>query len=273
MNQNNNKIRATIKTMKYYLRIWLLMNKNSFLIYLNNKLILGVFLLGKVLRFSFFTAFLYFLVTGAQDLAGYTVTQTLFFFLTFNLIDVISQFLFREVYRFRSYVVSGDFDLILLKPFSPLFRVLFGGADIIDLITLPPLLFAVIYFGIQISSGPLASLYYILLLFNGLLIAMAFHILVLSLGIITLEIDHSVMIFRDITKLGTIPVDVYRQPLRAVLTYIIPVGVMVSFPVKALIGLVSFWGVLLSFTLGGLLVFLSLRFWKLALTKYSSASS
>lgn len=249
------------------------MNKNSFLVYLNNKIILGVFLLGKVLRFSFFTAFLYFLVSGARDLAGYSVTQTLFFFLTFNLIDAISQFLFREVYRFRTYIVSGDFDLILLKPFSPLFRVLFGGADIIDLITLPPLIFAVGYFGSQISAGPVASFYYVLLLINGLLIATAFHILVLSLGIITLEIDHSVMIFRDITKLGTLPIDIYRQPLQLILTYLVPVGIMVSFPVKALIGMVSFWGVVLSFLFGGLLIFLSLRFWNFALTKYSSASS
>ena len=54
------------------------------------------------------------------------------------LIDVISQFLFREVYRFRPLVVSGEFDLVLVKPVSSLFRSLAGGADVIDLITIPP---------------------------------------------------------------------------------------------------------------------------------------
>jgi len=40
-----------------------------------------------------------------------------------------AQLLFRDVYRFRPKVVSGDFDLILVKPINPLFRVLLGGAD------------------------------------------------------------------------------------------------------------------------------------------------
>lgn len=249
------------------------MNKNSFLVYLNNKVVLSIFLLGKILRFSFFVTFLYFLVTGAKDLAGYSVNQTLFFFLTFSLIDTMSQFLFREVYRFHTYVVSGDLDLILLKPVNPLFRVLLGGADIIDLITLPPIIFGVWYFADKISAGSLESIYYILLLLNSVLIASAFHILVLALGIITLEVDHSVMIFRDVTKLGSLPIDIYKEPVRAILTYLVPVGMMVSFPVKALIGLMSFWGVLSSFVFGLLSILIALRFWNFALKKYSSASS
>ena len=50
-----------------------------------------------------------------NTLAGYTGTQVIFFFLTFNIIDVTSQFLFREVYRFRPMIVSGDFDFVLVN--------------------------------------------------------------------------------------------------------------------------------------------------------------
>ncbi|MBI3443186.1 hypothetical protein HY008_00790, partial [Candidatus Woesebacteria bacterium] len=84
------------------------MSRNSFSMVISQKLSLSVFLTGKILRFIFFFAFLFFLLQGAKTLAGYTSNQAIFFFLTFNLIDVISQFLFREVYRFRPMIVNGD---------------------------------------------------------------------------------------------------------------------------------------------------------------------
>ena len=276
MGDNNLKFKSKnlkLTRIGYYFRVWFLMNKNSFMVYLNNRAILGVLLFGKVLRFIFFIGFLYFLVSGADSLAGYTPRETLFFFLTFSLVDVVSQFLFREVYRFRGYVVSGDLDLILVKPFNPLFRVLFGGADIIDLITLPPLILALWHVGSGILVGGVQTLFYLALLVNGVLIAAAFHIAVLALGIITLEVDHTIMIFRDLTKLGTVPIDIYKEPVRSFLTFLVPIGLMVSFPVKAYLGLLSPGGVFLTALSGILSLALAMRFWKLALTKYSSASS
>lgn len=257
----------------YYFKIWLLMSKNSFMMVLNQKKLFALFLTGKVLRFSFFVAFLYFLVLGSQQLAGYSVIQTIFFFLTFNLIDVIAQFLYREVYRFRNLVVSGDLDLVLAKPISALFRVLMGGSDVIDFVTIPPLVFTVWYVGSQLNPTLLNTIYYLVLLINGLIISTSFHIAVLALGIITLEIDHTIMIYRDLTNLGRLPVDIYKQPLQGVLTYLIPVGIMITLPAKALMGLVSVYGILLSFGLGIIAFFISLKFWNFALKKYTSASS
>jgi len=234
---------------------------------------LAVFLVGKIIRFVFFGGFIFFLLKGTNTLAGYNLTQALFFYLTFFLIDTTSQFLFREVYRFRPYIISGSFDLILLKPMSPLFRVLMGGADVIDLITIPPLIYLVFHYGSQLSPSTLTIAFYILLVLNGLLLAAAFHITVLAMGIITLEIDHTVMIYRDLESLARFPIDIYRQPLRGILTYFIPIGMMITVPAKALMGLVSPSGVLLSFLIGVVAIFLSLRFWNFALTKYTSASS
>lgn len=261
------------KRIPYYIKIWLLMSKNSFSIWLTQRKLISIFLLGKLLRFGFFTAFLYFIIKGADNLVGYSINQTIFFFLTFNVVDILAQFLFREVYRFRPLVVSGDFDLVLTKPMSALFRVLMGGADVIDLITIPPLFAAVYYMGRLLGPTPSQTIFYLLLILNGLLIATAFHIAVISLGIITLEIDHTIMIYRDLTNLGRFPIDIYRQPLKGILTYLVPVGIMISLPAKAFIGLVSPYGVLGSFALGCGMFILSLRFWKFALKHYTSASS
>src|SRR3989344_823675 len=153
-----------VKRLIYYFRLWIFFSKNAFMVYLNQKKILAIFLTGKILRFAFFTMFLYFLVTGTGNLAGYSIDQTIFFFLTFNIIDVFAQFLFREVYRFRPLIVSGDFDLILQKPMSSLFRVLMGGADFIDLITIPPLIIATWYIGMKLGPETLNIFYYLVLI-------------------------------------------------------------------------------------------------------------
>lgn len=271
---SNSKFQTSkIKRLGYYLKIWLMMSKNSFMVMLSNKKLFAVFLIGKLLRFGFFAAFLYFLVIGADRLAGYTVSQTIFFFLTFNVVDILAQFLFREVYRFRPLVVSGDLDLVMSKPMSTLFRVLMGGADVIDLVTIPPLIAAVVYVAGLLNPLPIQTMLYVLLILNGLIIATAFHVGVLSLGIITLEIDHTIMIYRDLGNLGRLPIDIYKQPLRGILTYLVPVGIMITFPAKAFMGLVTPAGVILSFTLGGILLFASMKFWNFALKQYTSASS
>lgn len=249
------------------------MSRNSFLAVFNQRAALLIFLIGKLLRFFFFFAFIILLLKGTKSLAGYNLNQTLLFFLTFNLIDTLSQFLFREVYRFRPLVVSGGFDLVLSKPVNALFRSLMGGADVIDLITIIPLSIATFYIAYLLNPSALQSIYYLALLINGLVIASAFHIFVLGMGIVTLEIDHTIMIYRDLTALGRFPIDIYKEPLRGIITFLIPIGIMLAFPAKAIMGLITPAGVIWSIVFGGLLLSLSFKFWKFALKKYTSASS
>ena len=263
----------SLKRVRYYVGIWLMMSKNSFLMVLAQKKVLLIFLIGKVLRFGFYMTFLFFLVKGANSLGGFTIHQTIFFFLTFMVIDTTTQFFFREVYRFRPLVVSGDFDLVLTKPMSALFRVLMGGADVIDLVTIPPLFAITIYFGSLLSPNAFQLYLYLALLISGFFIATAFHIIVLSLGIITLEVDHTMMVYRDVSSMARFPVDIYKQPLRGVLTYLLPVGIMITLPAKALMGLVTPFGIFVSIGFGILFLYLATRFWNVALQKYTSASS
>ncbi len=262
-----------MKRIKHYFKIWWMLTRNSFTVVLGQKTALLFFLLGKIIRFGLFVGFLYFLILGTKDLAGYNSNQVIFFFLVFNVIDVLSQFFFREVYRFRPKIVSGDFDLTLVKPFNALFVSLMGGADMIDFVTIPPLVILTIYFAVLLAPGFISTIYFLLLLINSLIIATAFHIAVLALGILTTEIDHTIMIYRDLTSFGRFPIDIYKQPLQGFLTYLVPIGIMITYPAKSLMGLLTAEGIVISLLVGITALFLSLKFWNFALTKYTSASS
>ena len=234
---------------------------------------LGViaFLFGKLIRFGMFFLFVYYLLSNTKLLAGYSIEQTIVFYLTFNIVDSLAQLLFREVYRFRSLVVTGELDSILVKPYHPFMRILLGGIDLLDLFISIIYMGITTYFIFQIGSiHPWNIVSYFILILNALLISTSFHISVLALGVLSTEVDHTIMIYRDMTKMGTFPIDIYQQPLRFVFTFIVPIGIMLTIPVKGLFNMLSAEMYVISFaiSLGGLCV--SLLFWRYALRKYQS---
>ena len=260
--------------IKKYLKVWFLLTINVSQIAFLSRFGAILFIFGKILRFSFFFIFLILLQAKTQSIAGYSLWQIIFFFATFNLVDTIPQFFWREVYRFRSYVISGNFDYFLTKPFSPLFRSLFGGSDILDI---PMLFLSIILIVISATKigdiSVMGVLFYSILIFNAYLIALALHIITISVGVLTTEVDNTIMLYRDLTQMGRIPVDIYRRPLSWILTFMIPVAIMMTFPAKVLMGLLSWQWIIFAFLISGVLLLLSLKFWQFALKNYSSVSS
>lgn len=254
------------------IKIIFLYFKNSLLQMAQNIPIVMVFFLSKLIRYVMFFVFIYFLVTGIVNVGGYSREQMLFFYLVFNIIDTLGQLLYREVYRFRPLVISGGLDFVLLKPANPLIRVLVGGPDFIDLGILVILLGITGYLLIYVIKPDLLSLgIFLVLAVNSMLITTAFHILVLGIGILTFSVDHLVMIYRDLTALMRIPVDLFTDPLRSVLTFAIPIGIMFTFPAKALFGLLDWRLTLISLAVGLISLILSIKFWNFSLKHYQGA--
>jgi ABC-type uncharacterized transport system permease subunit len=106
-----------------------------------------------------------------------------------------------------------------------------------------------------------------------MILAAAFHVLILTLCILTTSIDHLTMVFRDTMSMVRIPVDVYSEPLRGILTFVVPLGIMMTFPPKALMGLLSGPLIFTSFFIAFLTLASTLFFWKRSLREYQSASS
>ena len=81
------------------------------------------------------------------------------------------------------------------------------------------------------------------------------------------------MLYRDIIGMGRVPVDVYQEPIRGLITFIIPVGLMISFPVKSFLGILNPLLIFYTFLFSLLFFYFSLKIWGLAVKNYSSASS
>lgn len=263
-----------VSRIKRYLKVWWVLTLGATQIAFISRFGALLFLLGKIIRFLFFFLFLFIIATRTRLLGGYTLAQMLLFYFTFNFIDSLTQFFLREVYRFRQHIVSGYFDHYLTKPLPVLLRSLFGGSDALDIPMLFIFIIALFITAQHVGHATaLSTVLYIVLLGNSFLIALSFHIFVLSLGILTTEVDNAIMVYRDLTQMGRIPIDIYQEPLRSILTFIIPVGMMMTVPAKVFMQITSVSILMSAFAVSLILFFLSIQTWHFALRSYTSASS
>ncbi|MBU0576132.1 ABC transporter permease [Patescibacteria group bacterium] len=264
-----------MKKIKTYFKVWRLNASNTIQELLVNRATHLLFFMGKMIKLSMSLLFLFLIKEQVAQFANYTTDQVIVFFLTYQFIDVLAQVFFRGVYLFRDRIIRGNFDFMLLRPINPLFQALTDHPDINDTIFLIPTTILSIYIAstlnIHITINSLTL--YFLLLINAFLIAAALHILVLVAGILTKDTEGFIWMYRDMIQFARFPVTVYLEPLRSILFFIIPVGMMITIPSEVLLNLKPTYSIGVAFAIGLGSIILSLRLWKWSLKKYSSASS
>lgn len=265
--------------VRKYVAVWWRLAQMAFLMQFANRWSSLGWLGGKVVRLVFFLVFIVAIFKHVPSVAGYSLFQVAIFFLTFNIVDIVAQLFFRGLYMVGRDIREGDMDFYLLQPVHPLFRMASNMVDFLDFMTLLPVL-AVTFYLLPRTLAPFPAAeaarnlaLYLLLCLNGVVIAFALHVLIASLTVRTQQMENTIWMYRDMMSLGRFPVDIYSRPIQFVLATVLPVGVMVSYPSKALIGLLSPLNVLLAFVLSAVIVALALASWKSALRRYSSVSS
>lgn len=257
-----------------YWRIWLRTASMAMQAQLTYRLGSAGFLLGKMIRLLFFFAFMAAVFNHVETVAGYSLLETALFFMTYNLVDMTAQILFRGVYGARRTVSEGDFDFYLVQPCSPLFRMTCSSVDFLDIITIIPVIAMTgVTFHRLPDLGWANYAAYGALMVNGVALIFAIHVVVAGLAVRTQELESAIWIYRDVMFMGKFPVDVYAPAVRWALTIGIPVAVMTTFPAKAALGLLSPAWTLYAFALTAAALPLSCLFWRDAVARYTSSSS
>ena len=260
--------------LRKYWRIWLRTASMAMQAQLTYRLGSFGFLLGKMIRLFFFFAFMAAVFQHVETVAGYSLVETALFFMTFNLVDMTAQILFRGVYGARRTVSEGDFDFYLVQPCSPLFRMTCSTVDFLDVITIIPV---IVMTGIVFARLPAMGWErygaYGLLLANGVALIYAIHVFVAALAVRTQEMENAIWIYRDVMFMGKFPVDIYAPAVRWALTLGIPIAVMTTFPAKALLGRLSAGWIIYALALTGVALPLSWLFWRNSVSRYTSSSS
>lgn len=258
-----------------YWKVWKRAGINALQITFVNRGTNALFVTGKSIRFFITLLFLFLIKENVQTFAGYTSDQLVVFFLVFNFIDSISQAFLRGVYSFGNQVRTGEFDFLLIKPLNPLFRILTDKPDIDDVIFLIPssIISGYIISTLNIDINFQSILLFLILFFNSFLIAIALHILIVSITILTTQVDGLLWLYRDLTALGKFPITIYSNLLKFSLFFIIPIGFMITIPAQVLINTKPSVQIGWTLIVGVISLIISLNIWKKCLERYTSASS
>lgn len=259
-----------------YLKVWMRLTSLQFESQVANARGAAVgFILGKLFRFLFAFVMVYVIVGRAKALAGYNLQEAILILAFFNLIQTLNQLFFRGVYMFRQKVQDGSFDFYLLNPLSELFYSLFSYTDALDVLMILP--YTVILGWAWVATGYPVTLATILLILLVIAISMLFvfalHVVVVSIGVRYLEVDNTIMLYRDVEKMAAFPINMYGKFGSIFLTYIIPFGLMATVPANIVFGLVNPWVLGVFAVLVIVQVKLALLYWRRSLLTYSSASS
>ena len=262
--------------LKAYVRVWSKLTAQQLQSQIaNSRGAAALFIFGKLFRLGTAFLFIWVILEKAKLIAGYNLTQAVFILALFNLLNSLTQLFMRGIYIFRQKVVDGTFDFYLLNPLSELFYSLFSYTDPLDLVLFLPYLGIVVW--AWIGTGFPITLTSILLLILIVLIAeimiLSWHIFIIGVGVRYLEVDNTIMLYRDLEKMASMPIEIYGKYGAGILTYIFPFALMATIPARIIFGLFNPW-YLAGFAVMALVQLkLAMWFWHRSLLTYSSASS
>lgn len=231
--------------------------------------------MAKVLRLITSLGFLLLVRAQVSEFQGYTTDQLVVFFLLYLFIDTLAQVLFRGVYTFGNLIRNGEFDFYLMRPINPLFYAISGKPDINDALFMIPTLTVIgwLLFTLELNITLASIGVFSLLLINSVLIMTAFHIMVMAAGILLVEVDGLLWLYRDISRLGRFPVTIYLELMRLSLYFLVPIGFMLTVPAEVLMNVSPSYSLLLTILIGVGFFWVSLVVWSRAVQGYTSASS
>ncbi len=170
---------------------------------------------------------------------------------------------------------EGTFDFVLTKPINAQFIASLRNIVVWRLADVVIGLGLIVYALAQLNVVPnlVQVALFVLMLLAATAIVYSLWLLMVSLAFWFVRLDNFTELFYGFYEAGRYPVTIYRGVVRAILTFVVPVAFVTTFPASALLGRLDQATMLVGVGLAFALFFLSSRFWNFALKHYSSASS
>jgi ABC-2 type transport system permease protein len=178
--------------------------------------------------------------------------------------------------QLSEHVRTGRLDFMLLLPVNTRFLVSLRQVDLGSYVNAASALLVMIYAGRQLQLSPsLAQLVgFALLLVAGILIHYSLMFMLATISFWTVRAQGIVWSYYNLFNLARFPDEAFRGPFKVAFTYVLPVLLVVNVPVKLLVNkLGSPLELLLLAAMSLLLFCVSEWFWRLSLSRYTSASS
>lgn len=211
-----------------------------------------------------------------DEIGGWTFYQVLVVLGMFSIFTGVMEAFFRpNIMAMIEQVRDGKFDFVLVKPVNAQFYSSFHSLVMWRLVDIFAGGVIIVYAlnQMQIVPTPLELLAFFMLLLVALVLVYCFWLAMMTMAFWFVKVDNLAELFYSFYEAARFPISVYGSWLRAILTFVIPIAFITTFPSAALIGKLEPIEIVLGFVLAGLLLFGSNRLWNFAIRSYASASS
>ena len=264
--------RALVRYLALY-RSFLVHNLKNEMIYRANFAIavgMDVFFMGVNVVFF---AILY---ANVETIGGWTFHQTLVLVGSVGIVREIAYLTFRQGFlELGDYVRTGRFDAMLTAPMAAKAHLAFRHVSLTESLGEGLMGLALVGYGFaHLEHAAWSSIpFYLLMLFNSLLIYYAFCLMINSAVfwlVKSQELNTVVYYFIDTARY---PREIYRGLGKAFFTFIVPSSLIATVPASILTGRTDARLIALSLGVAAGLLSLGLAIWSWSLQHYSSASS
>ncbi|MDO8429043.1 MAG: ABC-2 family transporter protein [Candidatus Daviesbacteria bacterium] len=262
--------------MRRYFKIFIALISISSKRYLENRANVFMRVSGGIFSLIVSIYFIEIIFSFTSNIGGWTKYEVLLLTGLFRIITSVFMFLCqRGIYDIPELIKGGYLDLILVSPVNSQFYLSFRRSKPYEILSAPAGIFLIIY---SLSKLNLTfSILDFLLLFIGLLMGIiilySIYFMLATIAIWLIQVSALSNLYHIIVQPLSIPTDILGKGVSFVLTFIIPLGVVLTVPLQVFLHKISASSVFISVIFAVLFLYLSTRFWKFALRHYTSASS
>ncbi len=184
---------------------------------------------------------------------------------------------FVQFRNFEETIRKGDFDALLVKPFSPWAFIMFSGLHTgyagHVVLALGLMVWSLTQLDIAWSAG--LAVYGVLALINGCLVVASVMTMIGASAMVLVQSRHLYFAFFGFWQLTRYPIGIFPVALQWLLVTIIPLGYMNYVPVAAFLGkevaVLGELGPTLSLVSGPISVLVAMAHWRFCLRRYQGA--
>ena len=268
-------INAMIKTLTKYFSLYLSMFKASFIADLEYRANFFTRILTDVFWYIAQIVTFEVLYQHTQKIGDWGVKEMRVFLGLLFVIDAIYMIIIHEnLDNLSEKVRKGDLDLLLAKPVNSQFMITLQKANTAIIGNLFLGLAWLIYSLNGLSDFNYLRLLWLLVLVPcSLVVIYSMRFIFSATAVIFTKSENLQFLWWQVYRLGMRPDSMYNPVIKWILLTIIPVGVIVSLPARALLNPPELFYLVWPVLLVPILLYATHRFWTFALTHYSSASS
>ena len=261
---------------KKYFKVYKLFNYTSLSVELEYKVNILIDLITAFagLFGSIFLLSIFFLNT--QNIGGWNFNEALIIQGIYTILNGVTNTWFSpNLTEIVKYIREGTLDFVLIKPIDSQFWVTFKKISPTGLIEIVLGILVLIYCLDlnNISLNYISSLLLLLTIGCSITILYSLWFLISTTTIWFVKTWNATEVLRSFLYVGRFPLNSFSFPLRIVFSTIIPIAFITAIPSEVILGISTFWKIILEIFVSSIFLISSRRFWMHALKFYSSASS